>query len=396
MAVYSHTRLETFENCPLQYKLAYIDRIEVEEEGIEAYMGTKVHSALEKLYVDLQRSKLNTLEELLEFYRREWERDWHDGIVIARKGYTPQNYFDTGRRCIERYYSRFRPFDQGTPVGIERTFSFTLGPHTVRGVIDRIDRMPDGSYEIHDYKTSSFLPTQAQIDEDRQLALYQLGVQRMWSDATNVKLVWHFLQFGEELVSTRTPEQLEALEAECAALIERIEGEREFKPRPGPLCDWCPYWSYCPEKRHLVKIAELEPPDAAREEGFELVNRYAALKARERELAEELEGVRQRLIDYARREGVTRVRGSSAVASVNVRMVPALPSRSSEEEEYDRVAEVVRGAGLWDQFSVLDSHALLRALEEGALDRRVARTLAPFVRRTERPEVRLGRLREEE
>ncbi|MEM2977326.1 MAG: PD-(D/E)XK nuclease family protein, partial [Thermoplasmata archaeon] len=97
MAVYSHTRLETFENCPLQYKLAYIDRIEVEEEGIEAYMGTKVHSALEKLYVDLQRSKLNTLEELLEFYRREWERDWHDGIVIARKGYTPQNYFDTGR-----------------------------------------------------------------------------------------------------------------------------------------------------------------------------------------------------------------------------------------------------------------------------------------------------------
>ena len=37
MAVYSHSRLSTFETCPLQYKLRYVDKIKKEEEGIEAF-----------------------------------------------------------------------------------------------------------------------------------------------------------------------------------------------------------------------------------------------------------------------------------------------------------------------------------------------------------------------
>ncbi len=396
MTNFSHSKLETFENCPLQYKLSYIDRVEVEEEPIEAFMGTHVHSALEKLYVDIQRSKLCTLEELLEHYRREWERDWHEGVVITRKGYTPQNYFDTGRRCIERYYARFRPFDQGTTIGVERCFSLKLGQHTFTGKVDRLDRMPDGTYEIHDYKTSGYLPTQAQADGDRQLAIYQLGVQRSWRDVERVRLVWHYLQFDTELVSTRTQEQLERLERELVGLAEAIESEREFRPRPSGLCDWCPYWAHCPEKRHLVKIEGLDPSEALREEGFALVDRYVRLKAREKKLEEEIQGVGGRRGEYARGGGVTRVRGGSMVASVTSRRVQGLPSRSSEREDYDRVVSVVKGAGIWDDYSVLDPNALLGALREGALEKGVARALAPFVREVERVEVRLGRLRGEE
>lgn len=37
MTTYSHSRLNTFENCPLQYKLQYIDGIKREEEGIEMF-----------------------------------------------------------------------------------------------------------------------------------------------------------------------------------------------------------------------------------------------------------------------------------------------------------------------------------------------------------------------
>lgn len=390
---YSISRIETFENCPHRYKLAYVDRVEVEEETVEAFMGRHVHAALEKLYVDLQRSRLNTLEELLEHYRREWEREWHEGVVITREGYTRQNYIETGRRCIERYYARFHPFNQGTPIGIERSLTFRVGPHSFRGKIDRIDRMPDGSYEIHDYKASGHLPTQAQADADRQLALYQLGVQRTWKGVDSVRLVWHYLQFDTELVSTRSPEQLEALEEELVAIANRIECERDFRPRPSELCDWCPYWTHCPEKKHFVMIEEMEPSEAAGEEGFALVDRYARLKAMERKLGEEIAEVRGRLVKYASRSGISRVRGSASVASVNSRTVQALPSRSSEREEYDRVVGIVRSAGLWDDYSLLDTGGLLAAMGDGRLSESVARALAPFVRESERVDVRLSRLK---
>ena len=35
----------------------------------------------------------------------------------------------------------------------ERNFSFRIGPHLLRGRVDRVDRHPDGSYELIDYKT---------------------------------------------------------------------------------------------------------------------------------------------------------------------------------------------------------------------------------------------------
>ena len=35
----------------------------------------------------------------------------------------------------------------------EKAFSFRMGAHTLRGRVDRVDRLPDGGYELIDYKT---------------------------------------------------------------------------------------------------------------------------------------------------------------------------------------------------------------------------------------------------
>jgi putative RecB family exonuclease len=117
--------------------------------------------------------------------------------------------------------------------------------YRVRGVIDRLARARDGAIEIHDYKTSRRLPSQRQLDADRQLALYQLAVAEAHPHAP-IRLVWHYLCFGATRVSTRSEEQLAALRRSTAGLIERIEGEERFAPRPGPLCAWCEYRQLCP------------------------------------------------------------------------------------------------------------------------------------------------------
>ncbi len=70
MTIYSHFRLSTFENCPLAFKLGYIDRIKREEEGVEAFVGSRFHETMEVLYKEL-KFKTCTLKDLLDFSVRD-------------------------------------------------------------------------------------------------------------------------------------------------------------------------------------------------------------------------------------------------------------------------------------------------------------------------------------
>ena len=86
MANYSHSRLNTFEQCKYKYKLQYIDKVKVEvPTTIEAFLGDLVHRTLEKLYGDLRYQRLNSLEDILVYFREAWNKEWTDDILIVKK-----------------------------------------------------------------------------------------------------------------------------------------------------------------------------------------------------------------------------------------------------------------------------------------------------------------------
>lgn len=190
MTVYSHSRLSTYENCPLQYRLRYIDKVIIDEaETIEAFMGSRVHEVLEKLYRDMRLSRTNSIDDLLSFYNDNWQKYYSEEVRVIKEGYTPENYKDTGAKCIREYYARYQPFDDGKMLGLEQMIYFDIGGYKLRGFIDRLSSRKEGTYEIHDYKTSQHLPVQLHFDSDRQLALYQLGC-RICS-MMRVRLSWY-------------------------------------------------------------------------------------------------------------------------------------------------------------------------------------------------------------
>ena len=168
MAVYSHSKLNTYEQCRLKYKLIYLDKIKrPEEESIEAFLGNRVHDTLQKCYDDIKLTKLNSLSDLIEFYNKSWNENWHDTIKIVRPDVAPEHYKALGERFIENYYNRFSPFNQDITIGTEIRLNFTLddaNEHRMTGFIDRLSKTGDGVYEIHDYKTSSHLVDQQEID----------------------------------------------------------------------------------------------------------------------------------------------------------------------------------------------------------------------------------------
>ena len=85
LAEYSHSRLSTFEDCPRKFRYRYVDQIKVETEGVEAFMGKRVHEILERLYHHVARhGKPPTLFQVLERFRQDWGRAWHEKVTIVR------------------------------------------------------------------------------------------------------------------------------------------------------------------------------------------------------------------------------------------------------------------------------------------------------------------------
>jgi putative RecB family exonuclease len=367
MPTYSHSQLSTYETCPHQYKLAYIDKIEVETEGIEAFMGSRVHEALEKLYRDLKVTKLDTLEELLSFYYESWEKNWNDMIQIVRKDYSAEDYRHLGEKCITDYYKRYSPFDHGKTLGLEEYIYFPLEKekdYWIRGFIDRVTLVDSSILEIHDYKTSNRLPRKEDVESDRQLAFYQMGVAEKWQGIEEVRLIWHYLTFDAEIHSSRTPDHLHQLRQTTLELIQSIEADRRFLPKEGPLCDWCDYQGYCPKRKHLIAVGSLPPNEYLNEEGVVLVNQYVEMKERKRILSEEIDAelakIEEALYAYAQREELETIFGSDHVAKIKIEMKEKYPLKGDPNRRV--LDEIVKKAGKWMEVSDLNPWMLARVI----------------------------------
>ena len=95
MVIYSYSRLNTFEQCPLKFKYKYIDKIPETKITIEAYLGKTVHRTLEWLYSQVKQNKIPTIEEVIIFYSREWERKYKSTITIIKQEFL----FCSGKIC---------------------------------------------------------------------------------------------------------------------------------------------------------------------------------------------------------------------------------------------------------------------------------------------------------
>jgi putative RecB family exonuclease len=401
MPTYSHSQLSTYENCPHQYKLAYIDKIEAETEGIEAFMGSRVHDALEKLYRDLKLTKLNPLEDVVRFYHEIWEKNWNAMVLIIRKGYDADHYRRLGEKCISDYYLRYSPFDQGRTLGLEEFITFRLDEerdYSIRGYIDRLALVTDSVLEIHDYKTSSRLPTQEDVDRDRQLSFYQMGVEGKWKDIREIRLIWHYLAFDAEIRSSRTPEQLLETRQKALGLIHRIETDTEFLPKGGPLCAWCDYQALCPKRKHLMAVEPLPPNEYLNEEGVALVNRYVELKERKRVLDEEIDvelsKIEEALYAYGQREKAEAIFGSDHVAKIQRELKEKYPLKGDPRRR--TLDEIVKRAGKWMEVSDLNPWMLARVLGRNNWDPLLVKKLKEFCKTEETRTLNVSKLKERE
>jgi len=368
MAMYSHSRVSTYENCPYQYKLRYIDKIRVEiPTTIEAFMGSMVHQALEDLYKKKKFKKRIAKSSLIKFYRDVWDKNYSDDILIVKaekEGLKADNYRKMGERFLSDYYERMKPFEEMTILGLETQDRMTLPDGNQWHVrIDKLGCDSEGNYFVCDYKTNSRMKDQEEADEDRQLALYSIWVKDKFKDAKSVKLIWHMLAFNKDAISERTDEQLEKLQQEVCDIIKEIENAKEYPRNQTAFCDYCVYKEQCPSFSHE---AELDKKQTIKEfkddEGVKLVDEFSEIKKLLYDLNKREERLRGSLVEFAKQKKIDTIYGSNMKASVKAFDKIVMP------EDKEELFNLMKTKGIWDDFAAINFMKFQSGVVRGNVD----------------------------
>jgi len=228
----SASDIETYRTCPLKYKFARVFRIP-SEPTLNQRFGILVHQVLER-YHAAESGGLPTLLNLLD---AGWRRGGFGESEEERQ------FRAKATQALVRYHDRFRD-DDAEPVWFERSFQFRMGPHLLRGRVDRVDKLPQGGYELIDYKTGR-PKSAAQLRDDVQLSLYAVGAREAWQLEAPRQAYYYVLDDAKVPVP-RTEEDRDWITETVFEVADGILGQG-FEPTPSfAACSVCDYRIACP------------------------------------------------------------------------------------------------------------------------------------------------------
>ena len=234
----SYSQLDTFLVCPLQYKYRHLIRIPTLRSSAASF-GTALHESLRDFYQGLENGNKWGLPELIDFYQGHWSSQGYDSRKMEERQKRE------GEVALTEYYKSYHN-PKNLPKYIEYPFKIKLENVVLKGTIDRIDELEDGSIEIIDYKSSKPLD-EKELASDKQLSIYALAVSSpkfMNIPLPKIKLSIYNFQDHTKRTTSRSEKDMEKLEAFIQEKVEEI-GQSDFAPKVSMLCKFCSYQMLC-------------------------------------------------------------------------------------------------------------------------------------------------------
>jgi len=262
-AKFSFSQLAAYSVCPLQYKFAFILKIPAATDKASLIFGRVMHNTLYNfllpilserqtaqgdLFGELPATKqakvarsdaaksLLSEKRLLEIYEEFWQPD---GYADKK---SREQYKTKGRESLRKFLADYQKTAPAEVLFLEKKFSFKIAEDVIKGTIDRVDKLVDGTLEIVDYKTGKS-KTKLDFKDKRQLILYQLFLEEFLGLKVS-KLSYYYLESGEKFSFVATDKDFTKLRLEVRAEISAIK-KRNFVPTPSLMCGFCDFNSIC-------------------------------------------------------------------------------------------------------------------------------------------------------
>ena len=245
----SASAVDTYERCGLQFKLDRDWRLAARPAAAMQY-GAAMHRSLKTYFDSVNLGRAKTDEELIDLFRLDLAE------AKIQEPYQHELYEQQGVAQLREFLDSARSLPPTNVLHTEESFEIRVGQTSVVGRIDRIDRRPDGSVAIIDYKTGK-ARDQEDADQSLQLSLYAIAAREKWGYTVG-SLIFYNLEENVPVATIRTEPQLLGARNRVEAAAQGI-ADGIFEARTGMHCNFCAYRSLCPmkEKRlpHRVENA---------------------------------------------------------------------------------------------------------------------------------------------
>ncbi|MCX5794089.1 MAG: PD-(D/E)XK nuclease family protein [Elusimicrobia bacterium] len=370
----SHSSISLYAECPLKYKLKYVDKIPEKPKHFFSF-GQSVHLALEFFYGG-KTPAAPSLQELHQSLKENW----------VSVGYRDQEqeaeYFQQGKDILTGYYRKHaKAFS--LPLHVEYNFQLTVEGVPVTGKVDRIDRLEDGRLSILDYKTGKQLAVD-RIETDAQLTMYQLACEAGLGAEVGILTFYHLPSLKAHSVGRRPEALVGGLRRKIVDTAAAIVAER-FEPKPSEnSCRWCDYKAYCPIFAKQPTAAAPPPADG---DLAALIDRYGDIMARAAEAERESAQVKAAILAILRSKGYVRAFG----ARYEIQRSGAERTEFPEGNK-KKVIRLLKEAGLYERIQAPSGPLIQKLLADPDTDAELRAALRELGDRVEPSDLKVSPL----
>jgi putative RecB family exonuclease len=243
----SPSKIAAFTNCPLAFRFSVVERLP-EPPSPAALKGTLVHRALELLFTDHaqgERSRQAAQDALERAWAEVLADDEIEGLELDEAALSA--YLADAGVLVDHYLEIEDP-NTVRAVEQELLLSVDLGGVTVRGIIDRLDELEDGTLAVIDYKTGRSPRAQQARSRFGGVQMYALMCEAVMGRRPSVV---RLLYLRDRVVISAEPTEQSLRGVRQRALgvwtaIERACESGDFRPNPSGLCGYCSFKPFCP------------------------------------------------------------------------------------------------------------------------------------------------------
>jgi putative RecB family exonuclease len=241
------SKVTAFTNCPLAFRFSVIEH-RPEPPSPHAVKGTLVHSALEGLFwnhAPAGRTRAAAGHELA----RAWAELGSDPEFVAL-GLGPDDaaaFLADADTLVDNYFRLEDPTAVHT-IGVELGVEIESDGLRLRGIIDRLDIGPDGALTVVDYKTGRAPSERYEQGKMGGVQTYALLCEKLLGRAPVEVRLLH-LREPVAISAVATPQTMRGQQRRTSAVwnaIERACVSEDFRPKVGPLCNYCHFKPSCP------------------------------------------------------------------------------------------------------------------------------------------------------
>ena len=241
----SHTQLDTADRCEWMYYLKYVEYIKpFVPLSWPLVTGIAFHTLMEEMY--------NTKDFSKQFLIRNWKKHFMFAVESASstfantEGYEQQlNY---GYGIIHKFYDFAKREDYLREAkDVEWNFRIPVkndqgDDFEIIGKVDLLMPLDGNKLAVVDFKTSWKVPSQADIDKNKQLTIYDWAVKHELGVSNTVPIMFYSRKSAIRK-SARTETDHKAIIQDFKDLIKlRAKGKYTYNLKS---CGYCDFQKYC-------------------------------------------------------------------------------------------------------------------------------------------------------